>query len=79
MKKKAKTGPPNPKAQNGNKKKTNKKPGKRQRMVMKLESDKTFPIMLEGKIKRLRLCGRREVIQADACGRQDRQRRSGRA
>nr|P05674.1 RecName: Full=Structural polyprotein; AltName: Full=p130; Contains: RecName: Full=Capsid protein; AltName: Full=Coat protein; Short=C; Contains: RecName: Full=Precursor of protein E3/E2; AltName: Full=p62; AltName: Full=pE2; Contains: RecName: Full=Assembly protein E3; Contains: RecName: Full=Spike glycoprotein E2; AltName: Full=E2 envelope glycoprotein; Contains: RecName: Full=6K protein; Contains: RecName: Full=Spike glycoprotein E1; AltName: Full=E1 envelope glycoprotein [Venezuelan equine en len=49
-KKKAKTGPPNPKAQNGNKKKTNKKPGKRQRMVMKLESDKTFPIMLEGKI-----------------------------
>ncbi|YP_006491235.1 truncated polyprotein [Venezuelan equine encephalitis virus] len=49
-KKKAKTGPPNPKAQSGNKKKPNKKPGKRQRMVMKLESDKTFPIMLEGKI-----------------------------
>nr|AGE98217.1 structural polyprotein [Venezuelan equine encephalitis virus] len=49
VKKKKKTGPPPPK-NTGGKKKVNRKPGKRQRMVMKLESDKTFPIMLDGKV-----------------------------
>nr|AVP73333.1 structural polyprotein [Venezuelan equine encephalitis virus]AVP73339.1 structural polyprotein [Venezuelan equine encephalitis virus]AVP73341.1 structural polyprotein [Venezuelan equine encephalitis virus] len=49
-KKKKRNGGPPPKNQSGTKKKVNKKPGKRQRMVMKLESDKTFPIMLDGKI-----------------------------
>ncbi|AAD14555.1 structural polyprotein [Mucambo virus] len=49
-KKKKSNGAPPPKNQKSTKKKTNKKPGKRQRMVMKLESDKTFPILLDGKI-----------------------------
>ncbi|AAD14557.1 structural polyprotein [Tonate virus] len=52
MKKKKRNGAAPPKNKNSPKKKTNKKPGKRQRMVMKLESDKTFPIMLDGKINR---------------------------
>nr|YP_009509036.1 nucleocapsid protein [Pixuna virus] len=38
-----------PQKNQAKKKKVNNKPGKRQRMVMKLESDKTFPIMLEGR------------------------------
>ncbi len=49
-KKKKPKGAVQPKNQPASKKKPNKKPGKRQRMVMKLESDKTFPIMLDGKI-----------------------------
>nr|ANJ02312.1 structural polyprotein [Highlands J virus] len=47
---KPKATPPKKKKQQVKKQKRKPKPGKRQRMCMKLESDKTFPILLNGQV-----------------------------